>query len=158
MTKPKKHYFDIVFSLFATVFTALLFIGKIVFLAVGLTFLVADANFGIEGVLTFVFGLFCPMIVISAALAFFAGWKYWYYDDKEIVNGNLFFKTKLAFSDIKSVEAKYIVIGAYPFITNPKEYVFQNGKKKVMIPAYCLSEAEKEWLERQIGHIEHIKW
>lgn len=148
MSNPRRDYFDIIFSVVITSFTVILLVGQMAYISIGLT--VGIADWGLEGVLVIGLGIFGPMIVGGMALTLFAAWKYWRVDDDGIANGNLFHETKLMFKEIESLEVKIVVIGAKPFVTAQEELCFKKGKKMVMIPAFQLSETEKEWLRQQI--------
>ena len=97
-------------------------------------------------------GVFGFTIALSGALTLFWGWRYWRVDSDGIANGNLFRERKLAFAEIEFVEIKNAVFGARPFMYVQEELCFYKGKAMVMIPTFCLSEAEKEWLKQLIDH------
>ena len=141
----KKGYFDIIFSWFITVFTALLIIGQIVFLTISLTIGIAD--WGVEGALAIGFGAFGLAIAIALSLTLFGAWRYWAFDEDGVTNGNLFHKRKLLFAETESIETKTIVIGTKPFTIAQENICFSSGKKTVTIPIYCLSQEELEWLK-----------
>lgn len=150
MNKPeRKDYFDFIFSISITVFTALSIVGQITFLTIGLT--VGIADWGTDGVLAIGFVAFGLAITIGLLLTLFAAWKYWSFDSNGVINGNLFWKRRILFSEMDFVEVKVIVIGALPFIASQENICFYKGKTVVTIPTYCLSAEEMEWIKQQAG-------
>lgn len=143
----KKGFFDFVFSVIITLFTIVLIVGQIIFLAVGLTIGIAD--WGVEGALAIGFGAFGPAVVIASSLTLFGAWRYWAYDTYGVTNGNLFFKRRFLFCNIDSIEIKTIAIGAKPFTIAQEDICFHIANKTVSVPTYCLSSEELEWLKNQ---------
>ncbi len=72
MSKPRRDYFDIIFSVVITSFTVILLVGQMAYISIGLT--VGIADWGLEGVLVIGLGIFGPMIVGSMALTLFAAY------------------------------------------------------------------------------------
>ena len=146
----RKDYFDFIFSVVITAFTALLVAGQIVFLSFGLT--VGIADWGIEGALEIGVGLFGFVIAISLSLTLFGAWRYWSIDSDGITNGGIFWRRKILFAEVDRFEIKTIVIGAKPFITAQENICFYKGKNMVTIPAFCISEEEMDWIEKRVNH------
>jgi|GEM_PF-4321185 len=145
----RKGFFDLIFSVTITLFTALLIIGQIVFLVIGLT--VGIADWGVEGALGIGFGAFGMAIMIALPLTLFGAWRYWAFDADGVTNGNLFCKRRILFGEVESAEIKIVAIGSKPFVIPQESLCFQKGKKCVTIPTYCLSKEELEWLKHYVS-------
>ena len=151
MINPKrKDYFDYIFSIVITSFTILLIVGQIIFIVIGLTIGIAD--WGLDGVLAIGLGVFGTCITVSLILTLFGAWRYWSFDSKGIANGNLFFKRRILFTEVESIEIKTITVTGKPFIITQENICFHHGKKMVTIPTYCLSKEEIEWLMKEASN------
>lgn len=148
----RKDYFDFIFSVVITAFTALLVAGQIVILSFGFT--VGISDWGTEGTLAIGVGLFGFVIAISLSLTLFGAWRYWSIDSDGVTNGGIFWKRKILFAEVDRFEIKDIVIGAKPFITTQENICFYKGKNMVTIPAFCISKEEMDWIGKQIKNHE----
>lgn len=153
----KKYYFNFPFLIFFCIIAVLGFIGMIVFILFGIFKGIADWE--IEGVLIFGFVVFGSFVLLCVLLVLVGGLYYWRIDDDGIVNGRAFWKIKINFdsADSYSIDRGYLPsIGCSGVYTTECFHLIK-GKKKVIVPLYCLTQRDIEWLESKVTKLKDKK-
>lgn len=145
-----KHYFDILFLIINSSLAILVFLGQIVFVTLGLIYGISD--WGIEGVLAVGLGVFGLFLLICILLVLFGGLNYWRVDDDGVANGGAFKETKILFNEAESyiIDYGYLASAGGNGVHTTPCFRLIKGKKNVIIPLYCLSAQDLEWLQSKI--------
>ena len=145
----KRNYFNIIFSIVFVLLSFFAIAGQAIFLSIGLT--AGISNWDLEGILVIGVAIFGGFIIVCLCAVIFFGFTYWAIDNDGIINGGIFKKRKILFSEVDKFEIKAKQLPSLGGVWTTDCLFFYNKKKYVVIPLYCLNDANIEWLKNQIN-------